>query len=157
MKQFQLNQNKILLIDDEDFDKVSKYHWYFTGRYVKGYLLHKKFKGQTRVAIHRMVLNAKQGQEIDHIDGNILNNQKGNLRFVSHSENMANRKILAKNNKSGYKGVYLHTRAKKWVAKIRKDNVNIYLGIFNDKKEAAKIYNINAKKYFGEFAKLNIL
>ena len=88
---------------------------------------------------------------IDHIDGNPSNNKWDNLRHSEHKENIRNCKI-SKNNKSGYKGVFWDKQAQKYIAKIKVNYKNIYLGRSSCPKEAHKMYCEAADKYHKEFA-----
>lgn len=94
------------------------------------------------------------GEEVDHIDGNKLNNTRGNLRIASNAENKMNRDKQS-NNTSGYKGVSFHKKYKKWRAIIGIQGKSIHLGYFSDAVEAAKAYDDSARKYHGEFARTN--
>ena len=85
--------------------------------------------------------------EIDHIDGNGLNNKWANLRAATRSQNNMNRK--------GLKGVTWDKGRKKWFAKIKKNHKQYFLGRYNNKEDAIQAYNKAALKHFGEFAKLN--
>jgi AP2 domain-containing protein/HNH endonuclease len=108
------------------------------------------------VPLHRLIMNAPADKEVDHINGDTLDNRRCNLRICSHKENLRNQK-LPKNSKSGYKGVTWYKRIKKWRSHIRLNKKQIHLGYFDDIKLAANAYNEAAIKYFGEFAKLNDL
>ena len=105
--------------------------------------------------MHREILGLRygDGKQVDHIDGNGLNNQKSNVRICTRSQNAFNRKLVSSN--SGRKGVTWHKTVGMWEAQIRKDGKNIYLGCFQDKENAATAYDIAAEKMFGEFALLN--
>ena len=94
--------------------------------------------------------------DVDHIDGNGLNNQHSNLRIATRSQNLANRGSQ-ENNTSGYKGVCWNKKLQKWIAKICIKGETIHIGCFIDKFEAARAYNIAAGRLFGEYAKLNEL
>jgi len=101
--------------------------------------------------MHHVILNTTE--EIDHIDGNGLNNQKYNLRKAD-GKNVVNRQKF-KNSTSKYKGVFWNKKLGKWQTQIRVNKKAIYLGLFEDDIEAAKAYDKVAIAYFGEFAKLN--
>lgn len=101
-------------------------------------------------------MKPSKNQEIDHIDGNRLNNQKSNLRYATSSQNKANRGPR-KDNKSGYKGVSWHKQRKKWTARIKNGSKYEHLGLFQNKIDAAKTYNIKAIEYYGSYAWLNII
>lgn len=105
---------------------------------------------------HRVIMNAPVGKSVDHIE-KITDNRKANLRICSHAENMRNRRVIGKNNTSGYKGVYWSKKMARWVANIQYDKKVKYLGSFNDKIEAARAYNSAAVAMFGQFAKCNQL
>ena len=106
--------------------------------------------------MNRIKMNVERWTQIDHINGNGLDNRKCNLRFANANQNQHNRKTN-KNNKSGYKGVCWHKRHNKWISRISINNKLIHLGLFNDKLDAANTYNNAAIKYYGEFANLNII
>lgn len=91
---------------------------------------------------------------IDHINGNGLDNRRKNLRLVTKSQNMMNRGIQ-KNNTSGFMGVSFHKATGRWRAYIKKDKKQFYLGLFDNKKDAAIAYNEATKFYHGEYAYLN--
>jgi hypothetical protein len=105
--------------------------------------------------MHRQIANPPDGKEVDHINGVTLDNRRENLRVCSHSQNMHNRRLRQKNNKSGYKGVHWLARTKRWVAEIRVNGKSRHLGYFTEKTDAARAYDTAAAECFGEFAHLN--
>lgn len=137
------------IIDDEDFELVSKYHWYTDN---KGYL--RIERNRKKIKLHRLLTNCPKGLTVDHINGNKLDNRRSNLRICTNQENVRN-VVKRKNNKSGFKGVYWHTQSKCWRAKITVNGKCITVGGFKIKEDAAKAYDKAAIKYFGEFANLN--
>ena len=144
-----LSRKRIAIIDEEDYEKVSKYKWYCSS---VGYANHKS-KGAC-LAMHRYILDLNDRKmTVDHINGNKLDNRRCNLRICTQRLNTKN-KTKQYDNKSGYKGVYLHS-SKKWVTNISVDNKTVYVGIFSDIIKAAKAYDEAAVKYYGEYAKLN--
>ena len=149
-----INSTKITLVDDGDYERLvqSGFRWYLLPNngidYVYGY------GPETTCALHRFILNAKSGELVDHKDRDGLNNQRSNLRIANRTQNQANRKINC-NNKSGYKGVYFCTYNFRYRAQIRYNGKNIRLGRYRTAEEAALAYDKAAKKYFGEFARLN--
>lgn len=136
MKSIKLTKGKETTLEDIDFAKFSKHKWYCDS---KGYASRSIIKDgkHTTEQLHRMILKAQKGQEVDHIDRNPLNNCRNNLRFVSHAENMANRK-LQKNNVSGYAGVSFLKSHNKWVARLWRNGKGIHLGLFKTKEQAIK-------------------
>lgn len=116
---------------------VGNVHTCGPARSTKKYYLRTFFNGHY-VYVHRIIyvmMTGKQPQEIDHIDGNGLNNKWSNLRNVSHSENGKNQKQF-RNNTSGVKGVHLRKDTGKWRARIMVDDKPINLGTFADKEDA---------------------
>jgi hypothetical protein len=91
---------------------------------------------------------------IDHIDGDRSNNRIENLRLCTFRENHYNRKIPS-HNKSGFKGVSWHKQKQKWVAQIKIEGRNKFLGFFDDPLEAYGAYCEKAIEYYGEYARLD--
>jgi hypothetical protein len=93
--------------------------------------------------------------EVDHVNGDGLDNRKSNLQIVSHAENIRKSRVQ-KNNTSGFRGVSWHKGDRRWQAFVEVDNIRKYLGSFKNKIDAALAYDQAAKKYFGRFATLNL-
>lgn len=150
MKTIPLTQNKEAIVSDRDFKELSKYKWHVTaqGYAGRGKVIDGK---RTVVLMHREI---KQGKEIDHINCDRLDNRRSNLRISTRSQNMANTPIRSTNT-SGYKGVSWSKSNKKWYSYICIEGKTKCIGHFTDKLEAAKAYNLEARKYFGNFARLN--
>lgn len=106
------------------------------------------------MSMHRFIMDAPKGQQVDHINGNKLDNRKSNLRICSHSENLRNQR-KPKDNKSGFKGVSWHKGAKRWCAEIRSNGKRHHLGYFDTAEDAAKAYDIAATLIHGDYARLN--
>ena len=104
--------------------------------------------------MHRLITNAPEGMEVDHRNHNGLDNRRGNLRTCTPTQHRQTRRPH-KNTTSEYKGVWWHTQACKWQARISFRSKPIHIGVFGDEKEAAKAYNKKAKELFGKFAWLN--
>lgn len=107
-----------------------------------------------RSYLHRIVMGVDKGIAIDHINHNGLDNRRCNLRIATQGQNMCNIRTPS-NNTSGFKGVSWAKRTNKWRAYIVKNNKQIHLGTFTDKKLAAFAYNEAAKRIYKEFACLN--
>ena len=153
MKKIQLANNKgVALVDDEDYDMLMQYKWHLSVNIYAEANIKINNKWTTK-RMHKFLINTPNKMEVDHIDGNGLNNQKSNLRIVTTSQNQMNRK--KQNGSSIYKGVYFDNNANKWCAQIYVNKKRIYLGLFINEKDAAIVYNEKAKELFGEFANLN--
>lgn len=148
MKRIELSQNKYALVDDEDYEYINQWKWY----YHKGYAVRNQNKKQ--ISMHRVITNCFGDIDIDHINRNRADNRKSNLRICNDSLNQANTSKKTTNT-SGYKGVSWNKQANKWTAQITVNNSRIHLGYFDNKETAARKYDEKAKQYFGEYATLN--
>lgn len=154
MATIKISKGYEVLIDQKYLKILSKNKWKANVAEHTVYAEHTKLGSMHRKIMILEGYNIK-GKQIDHKDGNGLNNLISNLRICSNTQNARNQN-KHKNNTSGYKGVSLRKDRNKWVAKIRIDNnKRIFLGHFDNKEDAARAYNKAALKYHGEFAKLN--
>lgn len=158
-KEIELTQDKVALVDDEDFEWLSQWKWhaYWDGHnwYAKrAERMISNGRRQRTVNMHRTIMNVSQSDKVDHVDGNGLNNQRHNLRVATHQQNVCNRSLYC-NNSSGYKGVGWHKQHQKWHAKIQNNGKRIHLGYFDTALEAARAYDEAAKDIHGEFARIN--
>ena len=152
-----LSKGKTTLIDRDDFERVTKHKWYL-GSMGKGYAAHSVWQpgGKTKaIYLHRFILDAPPGMEVDHINGDPLDNTRKNLRLCTHKQNTYNQRVQTRVKASRFRGVR-SSRGKRWIAQIRVDGKQMYLGIFECEEDAARVYDEAAKKYFGEFAYLNL-
>lgn len=144
------------LVDAQDADLVLPYRWQLQSS-VYGTRYAIRFKKRNRVStkfyMHREILGAAAGLEVDHINGNGLDNRRQNLRLVSHQENMMNRAGSFKT--SRYKGVHRDRARNKWAAKIKHNQRIAFIGRFDDEIEAACAYDVAARLIFGRFAWCN--
>lgn len=156
MKEIPLSQGKTALVDDEDYDWLSQWKWYAVKMKGKFWYASRKENNPKRHAVfmHREIMMAPKGMDIDHHDGNGLNNTRKNLRVCTRSENACNRRLPIINT-TGYKGVTWNKLEQKYKARIVTNGKGIHLGYFSDPLQAAFAYDEAAKKYHGEFAKLN--
>lgn len=162
MKYILLNNGEKTKVDDDDYKKYCGFKWTASkdksGDYRPVRRINLGYKKSKLIQLHRMIIGAKRGQIVDHINRDTLDNRKCNLRLCNKSQNGMNRPAN-KNSESGIKGVSWSKRDKRWVAKINKridgKYKQIYIGNYFTKEEAAIAYNIKAIELFGEFAYLN--
>lgn len=142
------NDNSIkFIIDIDDYDKVKDICWYASISMDGNIYMNNKTK--TYISLHRLILNAKKGEYVDHIDRNSLNNKKENLRIVTNQQNGFNSSIK-KNNTSGFIGVTLSKDRNKWTSQIKINYKVINLGRFLKKEDAIKARLKAELKYFGK-------
>lgn len=147
------------LVDDEDYEKVRSILWLRCRDTHTDYAISSGKGGVKSVKMHRLIMDVLDDPliEIDHIDGNGLNNQRSfNLRVASRSQNHANMKLSCASI-SGLKGVSWHKSRGRWKVCISKDKKTIYLGSFLSRSEASFTYNTAALILHGEFCSLNLI
>jgi hypothetical protein len=150
MKFIQLTQNKYAIVEDEDYEYLNQWKWY----YHNGYAIRNVYRNRKLIKcirMHRLIMNTPDDMEVDHINGNRSDNRKANLRNCTHAQNTRNAKPQARS-KSGFKGVSWNKKNKKWIVVARR---NVYLGSFRDSRDAALVYDAWARKHYDEYAKLN--
>ena len=162
------------IVDDEDYERLKKYRWNaskdagHSGIHRAKTTLYKKwddgFTWRRSENMHRMIMDAKKGQLVDHKNGDPLDNRRENLRLATNAENCRNGKKGTYRGRpclSKYKGVSKHSSTAKgkkysyWFGQIVVDGQHINLGHFKTEKDAARAYDKAAKEHFGEFAKCN--
>jgi HNH endonuclease/AP2 domain len=131
MKKIKLTQGKFALVDDADFEWLDQWKWTFNSN---GYAF--RLKRPTYIFMHRLLMDFPEYNQVDHINGDRLDNQRHNLRIVSRLQNNRNRNFQ-RNNTSGVIGVYLDKRYGSWVAYVTRDRKRQYLGSFRTKEAAA--------------------
>lgn len=144
-----LPNNQKALCDEDRITEISKYNWSLANGYVNAFI--KKQKRRMKLT---HFLYPDTSLFIDHINHNILDNRACNLRICSNKENIRNSQ-RPKNNTSNYKGVFYHQPSNKYRAAITSNRKRIHIGCFSDIIEAAKAYDREATRLFGEFACLN--
>ena len=155
MKTINLSKGKFAIVDDEDFEHLNFYGWHLSSKPEKPYAcrtenISKKrgIKKKTTIYMHKIIMPSVL--EVDHVNGNSLDNRKSNLRICTHYQNSLNLKKY-KNNKTGFRGVYFYKPTKKFGATIRVGTKLKFLGYFKNLYEAAGAYAAAANIYFGDY------
>jgi AP2 domain len=149
---------RVALVDDEDYDLVMQHRWFVSERVRKGrlhgpYVIANSWVGGTHstIKMHSLITGWSM---VDHQDHDGLNNQRSNLRPTTPSRNQRNGRARL-NSTSRFKGVCWNSGRKKWLAQIRIDGRNRYLGLFSCEEDAARFYDMMAWEAWGEDACLN--
>lgn len=165
-KEVPLTQDKVALVDDDDYPVVSRYKWHAMHCYE--HLWYAATGHNTY--LHRFILNPPRGYTVDHINGNGLDCRKENMRICKLSDNVKNRHCYAgqpikekgrrphrlnRNNRSGFLGVCHHPLSNKWRAQIIINGKYKHLGFFDVPQQAAEAYDQAALKHYGESARTN--
>jgi hypothetical protein len=148
-----LNRGQFALVDDDDYERLTAYEWFLSGTgYAVGFVpTHDKF---ALIYMHRLILNAGPEQHVDHINGDLLDNCRQNLRLATPQQNTQNRG-LSTLSLTGLKGVSWHKRRQKFHARIQLQGVRCHLGFFDDAETAALAYDYAARTLFGVFSHCN--
>lgn len=156
MKLIPLTKGFYAIVDDEDYQELMKHKWY-ANKEGKTYYAVRNVRiddaHQTAILMHRQIMNAQAGQQIDHRNHRGYDNRRANIRLCTHSQNCFN--MQPRSGSSCYKGVSWNKQMRKWTAQIKCNKKNSYLGYFDDEREAALAYDVAAKECFGDFAYLN--
>ncbi len=156
MKKIKLSQNKYALIDNEDYDRINQWSWYYHTGYARR-CIYPYGRGKTiTLFLHRIVFNRKKwrgDEEVDHINGNTLDNRKKNLRICSRAENMMNQKNLHKKSYSGIRGIHWDKNYQKWSVHIKIGGIQKYFGSFETIQQARKVHKKEVVGLFGKFSR----
>ena len=143
-------------MDKDDVHLLNNKYWHINKR---GYVCgdQETINGKKIIRkLHRIILNAKPHEQIDHINGIKSDNTRNNLRIATNRQNSINRPPN-KNNKSGYKGVSWNNQHKKWCSALSIDKKFVHFQYHDCKHKAALAYNRAVNKHYGEFAWLNTI
>jgi hypothetical protein len=152
-----LGEGKWTILDGQDYYRLRRYRWVAYGRGTSTYAFRYKFVGPnktTMMAMHSEIMEPKEGMFVDHKNCDSLDNRRANLRYATRTENNRNRR-KKKNATSQFLGVCIDKKTGRWISAIAYNKKRIWLGRFDSEVEAAHVYDKAAKKYFGEFARLN--
>jgi hypothetical protein len=157
VKELPLTKGYVALVDDEDFERINAFKWqaHLTPRRdgtvrVYGFRTHAK-KG---IYLHRFILNAPKGVDVDHKNGDGLDCRRSNMRLATRSQNLANLPWNAANT-SGFKGVSFHKQSGRIQVVIGYRNRRYHIGLYDDPAFAAAVYDAAARHLFGSFANTN--
>jgi hypothetical protein len=161
LKTIALTQGKTALVDDEDYNKISHFPWFAIRQRKHWYAVYATGPATARVhhRMHTVLMKPPSGMEVDHINGDGLNNTRANMRIVRPADNAKNRrKGTGKGGRpttSQYKGVNFYPLRSCWLARIMVDKRSIHIGYFASEEAAARAYDQAAAQHHGEFARLN--
>lgn len=135
-KKISLTRGMFALVDDDDYEYLSKFKWRVQKQKNSCYASKYNPDG-SETRMHREIVGAREGYDVDHIDGNGLNNQKENLREVTRRQNNQNLHVATS---SVFPGVSRHKRSGKWQSTVKVNGKQKWLGQYDSEKEAFSAY-----------------
>jgi HNH endonuclease len=158
MVEVPLTQGKVALIDDEDAERVLAYKWCTqwdkSSPRWRAIRYSGRKHGRRTALLHRFIMDAPDGVQVDHINQDPLDNRRSNLRLATNSQNNCN-KGRHIDSSTGFKGVWRHKKLGAFQAGIEHQGKKYHLGYFTTAEEAARAYDIAALMLHGEFARVN--
>lgn len=149
-----LTQGKFALIDSEDAPRVLAHSWSLKVTRSSMYAQKRDPSTKMPISLHCFLTEAPPGIEVDHKNGDGLDNRRENLRLATRQQNSTNT-LLKSNNTTGYKGVSEYRREGNYRATIKVQGKQITIGYFNDPRNAALAYDAYVRTHFGEFGTYN--
>ena len=148
-----LTRGTFAVVDTNNLRMLNLHRWHIIITKERKRYATREEKGKT-IYMHREIMNAPDGMEVDHINGNGLDNRRGNLRLCTKAQNQMN--SAKRTGKSSiFKGVFWYKITGQWRAAIKIARKDIHIGYFDTELEAAEAYDKKALELFGEFAKPN--
>jgi hypothetical protein len=151
-REIPLTQGLVTIVDREDYADLAQFRWFAHRHRPTGPYYASRHAGHLRETMHGRLMQPPPGFEVNHIDGNTLNNRRSNLRLATPHQSRCHRG-KRRDNSTGYKGVSRHREH--YRATMRVEGRQIHLGVFPDAITAALAYDAAASAYHGEFARLN--
>jgi len=142
------------VIDAVDVPLVYGFNWAAMVKPRAVYATRKDYSGQKQrtVYLHRTIMGEPEGFEVDHHDGDGLNNMRSNLRTATKQQNMHNQRLSSRNN-SGFKGVNWRKSKGKWRAAIALNGKSRHLGYFATPELAHAAYCEASARLHGDFSR----
>lgn len=153
MREIPLTRGFVAVVDDADYRRISAFKW--CAQVINGAVYAARRDGGRYLYMHRVILNAPRGVQVDHRKGNTLDNRKSKLRLCSPRNNLRAFKRKRAGASSKYRGVSWFARDSLWHARIKTADRQIHLGYFLSEEAAARAYDTTARKHFKTFAALN--
>ena len=153
-----LCEGKWAILDQKDYYRLSGFKWNVNGNGVNFYAFRNMVVGPglTRMkSMHRDIMDAPKGMLVDHRNHDTLDNRSSNLRLATHSQNTCNKQNKRAGCSSQYRGVSFDRKRKYWNVQVVLEGKYVFFGRYKSEIEAARAYDAAAKKYHGEFARLN--
>jgi len=153
-----LTRDKVAIVDAADHGMLAKWKWYACEAYPGLFYAQRTTKTngiRREILMHRLLMNAADGQIVDHVNGDSLDNRRSNLRLCDVPQNTWNTRKRRSDAKSRYFGVTQHSTTRRWQATIVVRGVYMFLGVWDSEEDAARAWDSAALHFRCEFAALN--
>ena len=153
-----LGEGKWVILDQQDYYRLSGFKWYVNGNGVNFYAFRNMVVGPglTKMkSMHREIMGSPKGMLVDHRNRDTFDNRRENLRLATHSQNSCNTERKKTGRSSQYRGVSWDKKRGYWNTQVVSKGKMVFFGRYKNEIEAAKAYDAAARKYHGEFARLN--
>jgi hypothetical protein len=157
-RQIYLGDGEWTIVEPADYYRLGNIKWCLGGHERKSYAIggiRNNMGGVKIVYLHREIMTAPKGRIVDHKNGDSLDNRRANLRIATHAQNSSNKRKTRTKTTSRFIGVSYEKSQNRWAVKIKHKGKSHWIGGFKSEIEAAKARDSAAKKYHGEFARLN--
>ena len=157
MKRILLTQGKYTIVDDENYGWLMQWKWCVSKKHRSWYAVRGTERGgiQKTYQMHNFIMPPPKNKEIDHKNGDGLDNRKCNLRICTHAENIRNQRTRITKGTSIFKGVCFEKQTGSWKAQIGFNKKSINLGRYKSEIEAARVYDSAAKNLYKQYAQTN--
>lgn len=155
-KEIECTKGKVALVDDDDYPLVSQFRWFsWVSSSGTWYARRTVTDGSGRgsASMHRTIMCPPDNLDVDHINGDGMDNRRENLRVCTTKQNCANTKLPLP--KSGYRGVYYDADRRRWLAQVTINGRSKVVGRFKSPSQAAISRDLAAYELYGDFAVLN--
>jgi hypothetical protein len=153
-----LSRDNFTLVDPIDYYWLNNFQWCAEHKdqniYAVRFILNPGQRPKI-TSMHRDIMNSPKGLLVDHRNCDGLDNRRANLRLATHSQNQCNKRKRRSKTSSRFIGVCFDKGTGRWCAHVKTEGKTKWLGRFDSETDAAIARDIAAKKYHGEFARLN--
>jgi hypothetical protein len=156
-KEIQLTRGAVALVDDADYEWLSAWNWRLitTPKLYAGRSGPRSASKRETILMHRLIAAAPAGYDVDHINGDRLDNRRANLRICLHAENQRNMQARSDKRTSLFKGVNWASDRGKWRSRLVLNGQEVFDKYFDSEEDAARARDDAAILHHGQFARLN--
>ena len=156
IRHISLTQGQVAIVDAADYDWLTQWNWCAHWNKDTETFYARRRSGNGLIGMHTAILNAPAGFMPDHIDGDTLNNRRGNLRIASHKQNQQNKGAQV-NSQTSLRGIYPHRNTGRFVAQITRSGKKKHIGVFDTREAAIAARDTETQSLPGDYYRLSKL